>query len=90
MWGYLVPMDGFEGHVMVLRRRAGCPVPSTRVGQVKSGKQPDDEYKNQEVNYEKDKADKGVPAGGYLIGRHRECGEFCKSTIAMASYLTSV
>lgn len=79
VWGYLVPMDGFQGEVMVLRRRAGCPVPSTRVGQLKSGKQPKEEYKKQEEDYEKDKAEKGVPAGGYLIGRHRECDRIIES-----------
>lgn len=83
-------MDGFKGDVMVLRRRAGCPVPSTIVGQVKSGKQAKEEYKNQEENYEQDKAEKGVPAGGYLIGRHRECGELIRGAIVLAPCLTSI
>lgn len=79
VWGYLVPMDGFEGDVMVLRRREGCPVPQSIVGKVKSGKQPKDEYKTQEDKYEEQKAEKGIPAGGYLIGRHRECDRIIES-----------
>jgi serine/threonine-protein kinase Chk2 len=75
VWGYLVPMDSRGGDVMVLRRRAACPVPTTLVGKT-SGKDtvPEGEYKGQEENYEHEKQERGVPAGGYLIGRHRECG----------------
>ncbi|KAH9867384.1 hypothetical protein IAQ61_007976 [Plenodomus lingam] len=79
VWGYLVPMDGYKGDVMVLRRREGCPVPQSIVGQFKSGEQSKDEYKGQEDKYEKEKAEKGVPAGGYLIGRHRECDRIIES-----------
>lgn len=76
MWGYLVPLDGQSGDVLVLRRREACPVPENIVGP-KSGteKAPKHEYQKQEEKYEKEKAEKGVTAGGYLIGRHRECGE---------------
>lgn len=30
----------------------------------------------QEEEYEQAKAEQGTPAGGYLIGRHPECGKF--------------
>lgn len=33
------------------------------------------EYEKQENDYEKEKAEHGITAGGYLIGRHRECGK---------------
>jgi serine/threonine-protein kinase Chk2 len=61
---------------MVLRQREACPVPENRIGP-KTGteKVSKYEYKNQEEGYEREKAEKGVTAGGYLIGRHRECGE---------------
>ena len=75
VWGYLVPMDSRGGDVMVLRRREACPVPTALVGKT-NGKDTvsKGEYKGQEENYENEKQERGVPAGGYLIGRHRECG----------------
>ncbi|KAH6839673.1 hypothetical protein BKA58DRAFT_455489, partial [Alternaria rosae] len=33
VWGYLVPMDGRDKDVLVLRRRQACPVPQALVGQ---------------------------------------------------------
>ncbi|KAJ4352706.1 serine/threonine protein kinase [Ascochyta clinopodiicola] len=74
VWGYLVPLDDQSGNVMVLRRREACPVSEDIVGP-KSGteKVAKHEYEKQEEEYEKQKAEKGVTAGGYLIGRHREC-----------------
>jgi serine/threonine-protein kinase Chk2 len=32
------------------------------------------EYERQEEEYETEKVNHGVTAGGYLIGRHPECG----------------
>lgn len=78
VWGYLLPVDGDlgNGKALVLRRRAACPVPQDKIGR-SSGQHRTDksEYKDQEEDYEKEKAEKGVPAGGYLIGRHPECGK---------------
>ena len=76
VWGYLVPLDGVS-EPLVLRRRAACPVPQTKVGRT-DGKSAvsRDEYLNQEESYEEEKAEKGIPAGGYLIGRHPECGQY--------------
>lgn len=75
VWGYLIPMDDKDAKVMVLRRREACPVPTTIVGRT-SGREKvaKGEYKAQEEEYEKEKRENGVTAGGYLIGRHRECG----------------
>jgi hypothetical protein len=75
VWGYLVPLDGVSD-ALVLRTRAACPVPQSKVGRT-DGKNavPRDEYLEQEDSYEKEKAEKGIPAGGYLIGRHPECGQ---------------
>jgi serine/threonine-protein kinase Chk2 len=76
VWGYLVPMDDDCGKVLVLRRREACPVPTTMVGRTNGREQvPRDEYRAQEEKYEQEKQDNGVTAGGYLIGRHRECGK---------------
>ena len=89
VWGYLIPTDGGPGNndAMVLQKRAACPVPQSIVGK-SSGKHQvaKDEYQQQEDNYEKEKAEKGVPAGGYLIGRHPECGKSsCPVTVEPGS-----
>ena len=72
----MVPMDSSSGDVMVLRRRQACPVPSALVAQT-NGKEhvSKGEFKGQEEKYEQEKQERGIPAGGYLIGRHRECGK---------------
>jgi serine/threonine-protein kinase Chk2 len=84
VWGYLVPFDARSDDALVLRRREACPVPEDivgpRTGNDKVGRHT---YERQEEFYEKEKAEKGVTAGGYLIGRHRECG---KSSQAQLQY----
>lgn len=79
VWGYLLPLSnnaGLKLDALVLRRRAACPVPQSRVGpRLERGKVKNKDYKKQEEDYEQEKAVNGVPAGGYLIGRHPECGE---------------
>jgi serine/threonine-protein kinase Chk2 len=74
VWGYLVPLDNTTKDVLVLRRRASCPVPGNMVGRT-TGKDNVNrgEYRDQEEVYEGEKAENGIPAGGYLIGRHPEC-----------------
>lgn len=64
---------------MVLYRRSACPVPSTRVANT-SGREKvaKSKFKEQEESYEKEKAENGVTSGGYLIGRHPECGKCCR------------
>jgi serine/threonine-protein kinase Chk2 len=73
VWGYLISCDAAE-EPLVLRRRGACPVPETKVGKsTGTEKVHPKEYLNQENDYEKDKATRGVPSEGYLIGRHHEC-----------------
>jgi serine/threonine-protein kinase Chk2 len=77
VWGYLIPMDDDGAKVMVLRRRQACPIPSTLVGKTDgTEKVSRDKYKGQEDEYEHEKQENGVTAGGYLVGRHRECGKW--------------
>ncbi|USW57901.1 Putative serine/threonine-protein kinase, active [Septoria linicola] len=80
VWGYLVPAAGFASDTLTLRKRAACPVPLHSTGKP-SGRQKvkKGEWKNQEEDYEAEKSSNGVPAGGYLIGRHPECDKIVKS-----------
>ena len=73
VWGYLVPVTGFQ-EALVLKRRAACPIPQLETGS-KTGKERvgKEHWKKREEQYEVDKGLHGVPAGGYLIGRHPEC-----------------
>ncbi|KAK8125325.1 serine/threonine-protein kinase fhkC [Apiospora kogelbergensis] len=72
VWGYLFPLDTQYGRCVVLRKRAACPMPDAVSATPKNKETNETRALQQEESYEKEKA-KGVPAGGYLIGRHQEC-----------------
>ncbi|KAK3069365.1 serine/threonine protein kinase, partial [Teratosphaeriaceae sp. CCFEE 6253] len=73
VWGYLVPLTGVR-EPLVLRKRGVCPVPGDNLGRkCGSMKVPPKHWKQKEEEYEKDVSANGVPAEGYLIGRHPEC-----------------
>ena len=79
VWGYLVPIDTHLGETLVLRSRNSCPAPfpNQSFGKGSRGKGKDgiaEKYVDEENKYEKSKRVSGFPAGGYLIGRHPECG----------------
>lgn len=81
VWGYLVPLDPKYGDKpIVLKKRSACPLPDTVAD---SAKQDNKHHTNEngksaamkdEEAFEKKKKEKGVSSGGYLIGRHPECG----------------
>ncbi|KAI8632593.1 SMAD/FHA protein kinase [Xylariaceae sp. FL1651] len=72
VWGYLFPLDTRHGgRCVVLKKRTTCPG-SNDIGSALDSKQKDGCALEQEETYEKSKT-KGVPSGGYLIGRHPEC-----------------
>lgn len=78
VWGYLVPLDGASGNqqTLVLKRRSACPLPKDRVNRTDGRHKVDKkEYLKQEDSFEKQKTAE-VPAGGYLLGRHPECGRW--------------
>lgn len=77
MYGYLVPLDSKSGDTLVLRRRDACPVPypGGLTGTDGKGSLRTEDFMKQEEEYEQAKAEHGTPAGGYLIGRHPECGK---------------
>ena len=79
VWGYLVPVDAVFGDTLVLRKRSACPAPYPNdnfgKGTKKRGKGQSN-CRKEEEDYESEKRRTGFPAGGYLIGRHPECGAF--------------
>ena len=80
VWGYLVPIDEVFGETLVLRTRSACPAPYPSgdfgKGTKKRGKGETgvSSYAKEEKDYEAEKRLLGFPSGGYLIGRHPECG----------------
>lgn len=74
VWGYLLPLNTkYGGKCVVLRKRAACPLPDT-VADVVPKKKGKKAPKEEEQDFDNAKV-KGVPSGGYLIGRHPECGK---------------
>jgi serine/threonine-protein kinase Chk2 len=82
VWGYLVPLDPKYGDKpIVLKKRSACPLPHTVSDVAKKENENNTNDKNgksaamkDEETFEK-KKEKGAPSGGYLIGRHPECGK---------------
>lgn len=80
VWGYLVPIDSVFGETLVMRKRVSCPAPYPEAGFGRGSKKraqgicPGKSYVQEEVDYEANKRALGFPSGGYLIGRHPECG----------------
>jgi serine/threonine-protein kinase CHEK2 len=61
VWGYLIPLDQKYGKSLVLSKHNTCPNETEQDGS-----------KSEETPRTKAKA---AAAGGYLIGRHPECGK---------------
>lgn len=72
VWGYLIPLDDKVGKTLVLRKRDSCQGPKNGAPKTRSGKGAQKQSKNSESRCEQN-----YPPGGYLIGRHPECGR-CK------------
>lgn len=89
MWGYLVPLDKF-GETLVLRRRTACSTQGSMkvTGIEEKRKDPienaGDTYLKEEQQFEADK-EKTLPSGGYIIGRHRECGMLVSESLREAN-----
>lgn len=78
VWGYLFPLDTINGgRPVVLRRRSLCPHKKDVASSIGT-KEKIKGALQQEEEYEASKT-KGAPSGGYLIGRHPECGKFIPS-----------
>lgn len=77
VWGYLLPLDDKVGHALVLKKRNSCEV-SGSCGQAarEQTSSPSRNSKRQSKSSKRLDSDKspGFPPGGYLVGRHPECG----------------
>jgi serine/threonine-protein kinase Chk2 len=77
VFGYLFPLDTrYGGRCLVMRERACCPQPETVAKAIPgtvSKKRGQKALVEQEKDFEK--SQNGLASGGYLIGRHPECGE---------------
>ena len=73
VWGYLVPVTHMMD-VLVLRERNACAAMNTLMKKLPDKPIGKDEVKKSEESFEVKKIH-GTPAGGYLIGRHPECGK---------------
>jgi serine/threonine-protein kinase CHEK2 len=84
VWGYLLPMDQKYGKSLVLRKRNACPIipGMANFGKdtPKAGKGKD--FAKEEDAYEQTKF-QGVASGGYLIGRHPECGRLFEFAVGI-------
>ena len=80
VWGYLVSLDPKYGDKpLVLKRRNACPMPDALLAAANVKENGNSNGVNNapaeaEEAYERTKL-KGIASGGYLIGRHPECGE---------------
>lgn len=88
VWGYLIPLDDKFGDNLVLRKRDSCNSPApgplgskTSSSKTKKGKGA--------VNLGRNKQPEDHP-GGYLIGRHPECGMWRDDSVVGLEFLTNV
>ena len=92
VWGYLVPIDSVFGNTLMLKKRTACPAPypGQSFGQGSEsrarGRCGSRSYVDEEKKYEETKRELGWPAGGYLIGRHPECGKIGMCMLGAAQY----
>jgi serine/threonine-protein kinase Chk2 len=79
VWGYLLPLDPKYGKTLVLKKRNACPLPEKNSSFGKSKKAGETkDFGREEEAYEETKL-KGIASGGYLVGRHPECGKLHRS-----------
>ena len=85
VWGYLIPLDDKVRHALVLRKRGSCEErtytePTTKARKGAPRKSTDSVH------------DQGhfQSPGGYLIGRHHECGRYLYRIVVLNRYLTKL
>jgi serine/threonine-protein kinase CHEK2 len=86
VWGYLIAQDAEASENMVLRKRSACPLPKSKMGRnVGNGRVAKQTYEKAEEEFEEKKTLE-TPSGGYLIGRHPECGKLKNHPISVLCY----
>jgi len=92
VWGYLFPMDTRHGgRCVVLRKRTSCTdSPAVPEPSRKGGRRGQRALVKAEESYEQRKIYSGLPSGGYLIGRHPECGRSISNSVCICYALTSI
>lgn len=77
VWGYLLPLDHKFGEPLVLKRRDNfCSVESMRKSRKSAlAKQRENRTRKTSKTHSKHVSDQQSHPGGYLIGRHPECGK---------------
>lgn len=77
VWGYLIPLDDKAGHALVLKKRNSCDNGSCGQTDREATSSPSRTSKKQSKTPKKLDSSKSpaYPPGGYLIGRHPECGK---------------
>lgn len=74
VWGYLFPLYQTAPETLVLKKRNACPLPgANRLGKDEPHQSNGKNFEAEEEAYEDTKKE-GIASGGYLIGRHAECG----------------
>lgn len=76
VWGYLIPLDARFGNALVLKKRDTCSLPASEVISHRNGaSRTKRRRRNDGLGRAKGKAAGQDTPGGYLIGRHSECGK---------------
>jgi serine/threonine-protein kinase Chk2 len=82
VWGYLVPLDAEHGSTLVMKKRSTCPKLSELDSFAAPGKlQPKNGNSSERDEQEYEKKVNDASSGGYLIGRHPECGMLSQTVI---------
>ncbi len=80
VWGYLLPLDTrFVRAPVVLKKKGACPLPTSSAETATTAKN-GARGGRKTPGKEQGQKDCSPTAGGYIIGRHPECGEFPKQS----------
>jgi serine/threonine-protein kinase Chk2 len=80
VWGYLLPLSSEYNQTLIMRKRSACSKSSgadsfSEGAATKNGKSFE---KAEDVDEEREEEKKDGRSGGYLVGRHPECGKLAE------------
>jgi serine/threonine-protein kinase Chk2 len=77
VWGYLIPLDARFGSALVLKKRDTCISPASQAINHRNGTSKTKRHRrNDTLGRAKESITVQDSPGGYLIGRHSECGKY--------------